>query len=213
MSVPEDRRCTATAKGSGQRCKRAAIPGGTVCVKHGGGATQVRAAAQRRVVEAEVLAGPVAKLLDRYRPTGESLPDRMLGLCDQLGAMVGVLRVLVADLEVTSLFGPDHLGDHRAHVLVTMYRDFLAEYRVALRDATAMRLDESRARLMEREGELVAGILRGVLEDLLAALAALVSAGHLDVGVHDELVNVRLRGIVERHLRAASAQLGRGEAA
>lgn len=41
--------CTAKAKGSGQRCKRRPIPGGTVCVKHGGGAPQVKDAAQARL--------------------------------------------------------------------------------------------------------------------------------------------------------------------
>jgi hypothetical protein len=42
-------RCTATAKGSRQRCKRRPIPGGTVCVKHGGGAPQVQAKAEERL--------------------------------------------------------------------------------------------------------------------------------------------------------------------
>lgn len=42
-------RCTATAKGSGARCKRRPIPGGTVCVKHGGGAPQVQQAAMERL--------------------------------------------------------------------------------------------------------------------------------------------------------------------
>lgn len=42
-------RCTATAKGSGTRCKRRPIPGGTVCVKHGGGAPQVQQAAMERL--------------------------------------------------------------------------------------------------------------------------------------------------------------------
>lgn len=44
--------CTAKAKTTGQRCGRAPIPGGTVCVFHGGGTQKARAAGQRRVVEA-----------------------------------------------------------------------------------------------------------------------------------------------------------------
>lgn len=44
-------RCTATAKGSGVQCKRRPIPGGAVCVKHGGGAPQVKAAAERRLAD------------------------------------------------------------------------------------------------------------------------------------------------------------------
>ena len=43
-------RCTATAKGSRQRCKRRPIPGGNVCVKHGGGAPQVKQAALERLL-------------------------------------------------------------------------------------------------------------------------------------------------------------------
>jgi hypothetical protein len=42
-------RCTATSKQSGQRCKRRPIPGGPVCVIHGGGAPQVQLAAMDRL--------------------------------------------------------------------------------------------------------------------------------------------------------------------
>jgi len=52
MDGPDHRdtpRCTARAKGTGQRCKRRPIPGGSVCVKHGGGAPQVKDAARDRL--------------------------------------------------------------------------------------------------------------------------------------------------------------------
>lgn len=42
--------CTATAKGSGKRCKRRPIPGGFVCKKHGGGAPQVQRSAKERLM-------------------------------------------------------------------------------------------------------------------------------------------------------------------
>lgn len=42
--------CTAKSKQSGQRCKRRPIPGGTVCVMHGGKAPQVQAKAQERLM-------------------------------------------------------------------------------------------------------------------------------------------------------------------
>jgi hypothetical protein len=50
--MDEAKRCTATVIKTGERCKRARIPGTTVCATHGGSAPQVRAAAQRRVQEA-----------------------------------------------------------------------------------------------------------------------------------------------------------------
>jgi hypothetical protein len=40
--------CRAKAKSTGQRCRRFAIHGGFVCIKHGGSAPQVRRAADRR---------------------------------------------------------------------------------------------------------------------------------------------------------------------
>jgi hypothetical protein len=42
--------CTATSKQSGERCRRAPIAGGTVCVVHGGSAPAAKMAAQRRLI-------------------------------------------------------------------------------------------------------------------------------------------------------------------
>jgi hypothetical protein len=44
-------KCNATAKGTGAPCKRPAIAGGFVCLKHGGRAPQVRAKAQERLAD------------------------------------------------------------------------------------------------------------------------------------------------------------------
>jgi hypothetical protein len=49
--IDEKYRCKATSKSTGERCKRAASKGALVCVKHGAGAPQVKAAAQRRELE------------------------------------------------------------------------------------------------------------------------------------------------------------------
>src|SRR5437763_5521772 len=55
--LPPDQRpqCAATSVRTGERCKRRPHPGSTVCVKHGAGAPQVRAAAARRVAGQEAL--------------------------------------------------------------------------------------------------------------------------------------------------------------
>ena len=44
-----DRQCTATSKQSKKRCLRSAIPGGTVCVMHGGAAPHVQRSAAERL--------------------------------------------------------------------------------------------------------------------------------------------------------------------
>lgn len=54
--MDDTRRCTATARTTGERCKRAAIVGGTVCKYHGGSLANVKAAAARRVAAERVRA-------------------------------------------------------------------------------------------------------------------------------------------------------------
>lgn len=44
-----ENRCTATAKSTGERCKRPAIKGSNVCYQHGGAADQVQQKAQERL--------------------------------------------------------------------------------------------------------------------------------------------------------------------
>lgn len=46
--------CSATARSTGQRCKRPAIRGGSVCRIHGGLAPAVQAKAARRLADAKV---------------------------------------------------------------------------------------------------------------------------------------------------------------
>ena len=53
--------CTAKSKRSGERCKRAAKPGGNVCHTHGGAAPQVEAANHRRIL-AELIGPALARL-------------------------------------------------------------------------------------------------------------------------------------------------------
>jgi hypothetical protein len=52
MAHPLSDRCTAKAKGTGERCRRFVIGGG-VCVNHGGRAPQVAARREARIIEGE----------------------------------------------------------------------------------------------------------------------------------------------------------------
>src|SRR5207253_478542 len=51
VSAKGVQKCSATAKSTGRACQRWAIAGGTVCIKHGGAAPQVKAAAEKRLDE------------------------------------------------------------------------------------------------------------------------------------------------------------------
>lgn len=78
-------RCTATTKhgpNAGKRCKQAAINGGTVCVKHGGSAPQVRAKATQRLM---AMVMPALAELDKIlRKKGTSDTDRLRAIREVL---------------------------------------------------------------------------------------------------------------------------------
>ena len=94
---PDEIRCNATNKESGERCRNGHGPGGKVCGKHGGKAAQVKRAATARTTEAELvtlatgLVGkPVgnpltelSKLAGRARAWMELLEDRVQALLDE----------------------------------------------------------------------------------------------------------------------------------
>lgn len=67
-------RCKATSKGTGVRCKKDSIPGGTVCRNHGGAAPQVRHAAAARLAGA--VDSAVANLLKKQNSKLEGVSLR-----------------------------------------------------------------------------------------------------------------------------------------
>lgn len=84
MDTPDHmdaRRCTAIAKGTGERCKRRPIPGGTVCVKHGGGAPQVQRKAREWLA---ALVDPAIRRLGELIRQKTHLPVAMAATKDAL---------------------------------------------------------------------------------------------------------------------------------
>ena len=74
-------RCQAQSKQSGNRCKRNAIPGGTVCSMHGGRAPAVIAAAKVRLA---ALVEPAIKRLEKIIKTGKHDPSAVSAAKDVL---------------------------------------------------------------------------------------------------------------------------------
>ncbi len=69
IGVVEDRICTAHSSRTGDRCKRHAIIGGTVCPSHGGRAPQVRAAADKRIL---MMVNPALRRIRELIDTADS---------------------------------------------------------------------------------------------------------------------------------------------
>lgn len=169
----DPRRCTAIARGTGQRCKRFSAPGCTVCVKHGGGAPQVRAAGQRRLTEARA----------RKAAAGLGIPrsvDPHQALLEEVHRAAGVVAWL--DHEVAAL-----ASDQAASSGVVRYygdeRDRLVRASKAAVDAG---VSERLVQLEEDKGRLVAELLMRIFADTELGLspvqqqaARVVAARHL----------------------------------
>lgn len=116
------RSCTATAR-TGRRCQRRPIPGGTVCVLHGGKAPAVQAKARVRLA---TMVEPALGRLARILVTGN---DRdairaIENVLDRAGIVRGgspasdeearaVLVEYLIDLREQTLDGPDERPDDR----------------------------------------------------------------------------------------------------
>lgn len=66
LVVLDNTQCTATSKTSGLQCGQPAIPGGTVCIYHGGGAPQVRSKAAERLGTAIDMA--LERIIEKVQP-------------------------------------------------------------------------------------------------------------------------------------------------
>lgn len=173
MAIPDDRRCTAVSKRSGNRCRRAAIQGGTVCHMHGGAAPQVRKAADRRLAYEQV----VEECGRLGLPIEVDPLEALLGQVWEAAGNVAFLRARVAELnqahgpldllgDAGGIVGQDHLGDGARHILVVMYdaeRERLARFsKLCVEAGVAERL----VKIREAEATLLADAIRGILDDL-----------------------------------------------
>lgn len=180
----EEFRCTATNRESGERCRRYHAKDGTVCSMHGGNAKQVRAKAAKRTAEKKVKA-----LVATYGLPVEITPEQaILDEVHRTAGHVAWLEQQVHALTEGELVwnttrvkeGGDDRGvteEAQPHALLKLYneeRDRLVRVCTA---ALKAGIEERRVKLAERDGALVAEVIRAILEDLKLTSAqwALVS--------------------------------------
>ena len=174
--------CIATSRRSGERCKRPALAGATVCSKHGGSAPQVKAAAARRV-EAERAAAAVARI--GLRVEGDPIAHMLDVIAYQAG-MVAYWRSVVEALDDDSLtwgttkvkIGGDDGGEtqeakpHIAYSLLDEAQSKLVRY---CAEALKAGVAERQVRLAEQQGSLMSALQRAVLSRMLDAVLALLA--------------------------------------
>lgn len=159
-----DRRCKAVKRHSGERCKNNAMVGQLVCHKHGGAASQNRAAGARRVAEAKT-ATTIAAIADA--PPLQSIAevyDWLLQIAGTTKAWGEILQARVAKL--------NKLGYETEYTGTQLQSDVLLFERALDRSAkmgeALVRLDlEGRRQALDERvaGQLVA-VIRLILGDL-----------------------------------------------
>lgn len=194
--------CVAHSKATGDACRNAPVTGATVCRRHGAAkGTRIRTAADRRIEEGRV-AGEIGLLLDQVDVPEQHPLDGLLEAVHRAGNMARALEVLVRQLDqdpsVTveidegprggetrrtivlnnPLYGPDHLGDGKPHVLVEMLAKWTELHAKATKLALDAGIDERRLELAHGQAEIMATVLRtlvrhietDVIAELLAAM-------------------------------------------
>ena len=150
--MDDERRCRATSKQSGERCKRAAIPGGRVCVMHGGATRAARAAAEARLAQAE--ATRMLELI--WDPEAEPVTDAVQALQRLAGQLQHAADVLGARLSSANL-------DSATGVAWTRV---VRELRMSLEGVQRLGLEEKHVQLEHEKAVLVSQAFQAVMDAL-----------------------------------------------
>ena len=197
--MDDTRRCTAKAKSSGKRCKKAAVLGGTVCESHGAGK---RGTKQREHFDRRHKKQKAAQAVATYGLPREVDPhDALLEEVHRTAGHVAWLGDIVSELDrgalvwgiteqvqkdATEFPGTDVKAQAAPNVWLELYhreRQHLVKVAKAAIDAG---IDERRVRLAEEQGRVIVDVLKATLADL-------------GVDVTPEVAST-----VGRHLRAVS---------
>lgn len=195
-----DRPCTKCGSQVALRpCRSYPRIGQTKCHAHGGNTPQAEAAAYRRTTETEALvaAGKLAELLDLNDPDDLHPIDGLLEAVRRSVRMARALDTMVRGLDLypevgfeivgdglhlggdtglrwistnQPLFGPDHQGDGRPHVLIDMLRVWTELAAKACKLALDAGIDERRLQMEEAETDQLLGAVMRALATIEATV-------------------------------------------
>lgn len=155
---------------SGRPCRAWAIKGGTVCVKHGGTAPQVRAAARRRLEREAIVADLPRLLVAVEEGLAGSAPVETLD--DARRRAAAVVAVLSEMLDGSALVVETEVGQ-RPSVALDLYRQWLDISSRISKMAADAGVDERLVRLQEADMALLARVVEGLMDAVLDRLADL----------------------------------------
>lgn len=206
------RRCQAQSKQTGEQCKAWAVPGALVCRHHGGRAPQVqRKAAENLAAEAARRAATQLAV-----PIDTTPEQALIDEVKRAAGMVAFYQARVEEVDQTNredlvwgmtkndmsgeFPGPTYEATPSVWLqLWNQERDRLVRVAAA---AIKAGIEERRVKLAESQGEMVATMLRRVLDQLLVTVLG-VSPSHSDTITAAWMATVN--EVVPRELRALSA--------
>jgi hypothetical protein len=159
-------------KTRGRPCEAWPVKGALVCIAHGGGAPQVQAKARVRVElmswgldaqtvdPGETLLRLVSQSAARAERYARELFDKLAD--DEDGAL---RKALVADVWIVDLEGEAHKAGEYVRALAKLEADERDRCANFCRIAIAAGLAERQVRLAERQGQMIAEVLRTVMGD------------------------------------------------
>lgn len=156
--MKDERKCKARRR-DGKPCSRWAISGSTVCASHGGRAPQVKAAAHRRIVEADALA---TLAYQGIKPIGDPIEE--LGkLASETSAMKDALAARVNALDSPTY---DFMGQSKIRAEVELYNSALDRCIRVLDLLGKHDLNDRLVKVEEQTGQLFQYVITGVLNDI-----------------------------------------------
>lgn len=152
-------RCNARTR-SGGNCRRWPLAGGTRCKLHGGASPRAKAAAQRRLVEADARA---ALAYEGIKPIDDPIVE--LGkLANEITGMKNGLAARVAALD--SPVFTDAFGSEQVHAEMKLYNESLDRCIKILDLLGRHDLDARLVRVTEDTGKLFQYVVAGIVSDL-----------------------------------------------
>lgn len=200
---PDEARCAAVNKETGERCRQRHIPGATVCALHGGGAPQVRAKAEARATEEQLVAlaadlvgkpvanplAELARVAGRARAWTELLEGHVLSLLEPAEAP-GQCPHCGGELDTAgagSALRYEHRAGEQIRGEIQLYERAMAQFARILADIGRLKIDERLAAITSKQAD---------------AVIAAIEAGLNAAGVRDPGQRNLAKAAASRELRA-----------
>ncbi|WP_031171799.1 hypothetical protein [Streptosporangium roseum] len=172
MSTRQARRCSATRSRGRGPCNNYAMNGADVCHAHGGRAPQTRRRAAERLAEQKARTA-----MSSYSPDPAPVDNpiaELLQLAGEIKTFKDYLAGRVAEMRADDWRRTDDKGTEQLRAEVTLYERAMDRTARVLGDLVRLDLETRLVRLNERQGAMLAAVIRGSLDEHLARVLDLL---------------------------------------